>query len=69
MKRVMAVILFCLGVKCNVSESIDEDTIIAGYGKLYEYDFEYPLPRWIIIKMFGTTSWDEYIIRKITPER
>ena len=41
------------------STFIDEDTILAGYGNL-DYDFEFSLPREIIIKEFGTTSWREY---------
>lgn len=43
----------------SVSEFIDEDTIIAGYGKM-DYDFELPLPKTYIIQIFGTTSWKKY---------
>lgn len=48
------------GEQYNVSTSIDEDSILAGYGNLLSYDFEYPLPDETIIKLFGSTSWDEH---------
>lgn len=51
------------GEKYSTSTSIDEDTILAGYGKL-DYDFEFPLPPSLIIKEFGTLSWDEYFENK-----
>lgn len=48
------------GEQYSVSISIDEDSILAGYGNLLSYDFEFPLPDETIIKIFGTTSWDKY---------
>lgn len=48
------------GEKYSTSSFIDDDTIIAGYGNL-DYDFEYPLPKYIIEDIFGTTSWREYL--------
>jgi hypothetical protein len=47
------------GIAPSVSTFIDEDTILLGYGEL-DYDFEFPLPKNIIIKEYGTTSWNEY---------
>lgn len=38
---------------------IDDDTIIAGYGKL-DYDFEFPLPVEKIKEIYGTNSWNTY---------
>jgi hypothetical protein len=32
-----------MGQSFSVSSHIDEDTFVAGYGKL-DYDFEFPLP-------------------------
>lgn len=58
-----AIDLYNEGKKYSTSTSIDEDTILAGYGKL-DYDFEFPLPPSLIIKEFGTTSWDEYFENK-----
>lgn len=52
------------GKKYSCSTFIDEDTIIAGYGNL-DIDFEYPLPPDYIKKIFGTTSWTEYLKNKI----
>ena len=51
------------GEQYNVSTFIDEDTIIMGYGEL-DYDFEYPLPKGIIINEYGTTSWREWFDMK-----
>lgn len=51
------------GEKYSISTSIDEDTILAGYGNL-DYDFEFPLPPSIIEKEFGTTSWGTYFENK-----
>lgn len=48
------------GEKFLVSTFIDEDTIIAGYGDL-NIDFEFSLPPQIIYKIYGTTSWTEYL--------
>lgn len=42
--------------KYSVSTFIDEDTIIAGYGKL-DIDFEFPLPSYLIVEIYGTQSW------------
>ncbi len=53
-----AVRRFQLGEPYMVSEFIDEDTIIAGYGKL-DYDFEFPLPRVYIKQIYKTTSWSQ----------
>lgn len=50
---------FGLGEPFSVSEFIDEDTIIAGYGSL-RVDFEFPLPVTYIKHLFGTTSWAEW---------
>ncbi len=47
------------GEEFSVSCFIDEDTIIMGYGNL-DYDFEFPLPSSIVIKVYGTQSWSEY---------
>lgn len=47
------------GERYSVSTFIDEDTIILGYGRL-DYDFEFPLPSYITVKVFGTQSWEEY---------
>lgn len=49
------------GEQYNVSTFIDEDTIVAGYGKL-DYDFEFPLPGSVIKEIYGTTSWKQYFI-------
>lgn len=49
------------GEQYNVSTFIDEDTIIAGYGKL-DYDFEFPLPTSVVKEIYGTTSWKQYFV-------
>lgn len=54
---------FNKGEKYGVSTFIDEDTIIIGYGNL-DYDFEFPLPNEIVVKEFGTQSWDRYFRNK-----
>lgn len=51
------------GEKHHCSTFIDEDTIIVGYGKL-DYDFQYPLPPDYIKKIYGTTSWKEWLKNK-----
>lgn len=48
------------GEKHSIACFIDEDTIIAGYGGIEHYDFVYPLPTDYIVKIYGTTSWNEY---------
>lgn len=48
-----------LGQHYSCSTFIDEDTIVAGYGKL-DYDFEFPLPTKLIKEIYGTTSWSEW---------
>jgi len=45
------------GEQYSCSSFIDEDTIIAGYGEIEDYDFVYPLPPEYIIKIYGTSSW------------
>ncbi len=52
------------GKKWSCSTSIDEDTILMGYGSLGSTDFEFPLPSFIVIKEFGTESWIEYLKNK-----
>ena len=47
------------GIIHSVSVFIDEDTIIAGYGNMESYDFEFPLPKNLIIEIYGTISWKE----------
>ena len=47
------------GEQFSVSTFIDEDTIIMGYGNL-DYDFEFPLPNYVVVKEFGTHSWSQY---------
>ena len=49
---------FSLGQPYSISEFVDEDTIIAGYGSL-NTDFEYPLPVIYIKQIFGTLSWSD----------
>lgn len=48
------------GEQYSVSTSIDGETILAGYGIL-DYDFEFPLPNFVIKMEFGTLSWNEYL--------
>lgn len=60
-EELIAIKKFQNGDSPSVSEFIDEDTIIAGYGQL-GIDFEYPLPRVYIKQIYGTTSWSEYMI-------
>ena len=55
------------GEKWNCSIFIDEDTIIAGYGKL-DLDFEFPLPTSTIIKLYGTNSWKKRMNQFINKE-
>ena len=52
----VAVQLFINNIHYSTSTSIDEDSILAGYGNL-DYDFQFPLPTNIIKSIFGTTSW------------
>ena len=59
-KEKIAFIRYNAGEPHHCSTSIDEDTIIAGYGEL-GYDFEYPLSNEIIRKIYGTNSWHEYL--------
>lgn len=59
----IAINIYNNGQTYSVSTFIDEDTIVAGCGKL-DYDFEFPLPNEIIIKEYGTTSWWEYFNRR-----
>ena len=47
------------GEKYSVSTFIDEDSIVAGYGRL-DLDFEFPLPSEIIRMEHGTLSWTEW---------
>ena len=42
--------LFNSGRKYSCSTHIDEDTIVAGYGKLECHGFEYPLPNFKLIE-------------------
>jgi hypothetical protein len=58
-EELIAIDKFQSGEKYGVSEFIDEDTIIAGYGNL-NTDFEFPLPVVYIKQIYGTTSWGEY---------
>jgi len=55
----IAVILYFLKFKYSCSTFIDEESIVAGYGKLIYNDFKYPFPRWLKIKIWGTTKWKE----------
>lgn len=64
MKTLIALILYWLQFKPNISTGIDEDTILMGYGTLYSYGFKYGLPSKIINKHFKTSSWNEYNTRK-----
>jgi hypothetical protein len=62
MKTAIAVLLYLCRFKYSVSELIDEDTITAGYGPLNDLgQFKYSVPRWVIMRHFHTTSWDEYM--------
>ena len=58
-EELIAINKFQNGEQYSVSEFIDEDTIIAGYGEL-NIDFEFPLPVVYIKQIYGTTSWNEY---------
>lgn len=60
--EIVAVQRFLNGEKFSVSTSIDEDTILAGYGEL-NYDFEFPLPSVVIKQVYGTTSWNTYLTK------
>ena len=62
-KEQIAIEKFNKGEEPFVSTFIDEDSIIMGYGDL-NYDFEYPLPDYIIISKYGTTSWSEFFNNK-----
>ena len=55
----VAVVGYYLKFEYRCSTFIDEESIIAGYGKL-NYDFKYPFPRWLILKVWGTTSWKNF---------
>lgn len=55
----IAIIRHNSGEPHNCSTSIDEDTIIAGYGEL-SYDFEFPFSNEMIHTIYGTNSWNEY---------
>lgn len=52
------------GEKPWISTSIDEDTIVMGYGKLEFDGFEFPLPDEIVIEINGTLSWNQLFINK-----
>lgn len=52
------------GEEYSVSTSIDEDSIIAGYGELGYTEFEFPLPIYKIIEIYGTTSWKQHLKNK-----
>lgn len=58
-----ALLRYNKGEQFFTSTSIDEDTILAGYGKL-DYDFEFPLPYFLIKMIYGTLSWGEYLKNK-----
>ncbi len=57
----IALEMYNKGKRWSCSTSIDEDTILMGYGQLSSTDFEFPLPSDIILKEFGTHSWSEYL--------
>ena len=62
----IAIRKFLRGEQYSVSTFIDEESILAGYGKL-DLDFEYPLPSVIIKAIFGSLTWEgskQEIIRK-----
>jgi hypothetical protein len=62
MKTAIAVLLYLCRIRWNISTFIDEDTITVGYGRLYaDGAFQYPVPRWLVMKHYHTTSWDEYM--------
>lgn len=64
-KEWIAIRKFQAGHKWAVSQFIDEDTIMAGYGGLDEYgDFEFPLPVVYIKQIYGTNSWHEFLTKK-----
>jgi len=45
------------GKEYSVSTFIDEESILAGYGNL-NIDFEYPLPHYKILEIFGASTWE-----------
>lgn len=51
--------IYATGKQPSSSTSIDEDTILMGYGRL-DYDFEFPLPADKIKEIKGTNSWSEW---------
>lgn len=64
-KEWIAIRKFQAGHKWAVSQFIDEDTIMAGYGGLDENgDFEFPLPVVYIKQIYGTTSWHQFLAKK-----
>ena len=58
-KELEALRRYEMGEQPNVSTSIDDDTILMGYGQLDYADFEFPLPIEKIIEIHGTTSWSQ----------
>jgi len=60
LREIIAIFLYHSGLRHSCSTAIDEDTIIAGYGSL-DIDFYYPLPVSYVKKIYGTTSWSEYL--------
>lgn len=52
------------GEQYSTSTSIDEDTILAGYGQLGYTEFEFPLPNSIIVQIYGTNSWRQWFFNK-----